>query len=158
MSLGRVVNSLLHHVTHKNTAYRTKVAMLADYLIEKHGTAVSDRCCFAYFACVKSHNVPRHQRRITAMSQTDDTTYLLHSTVVSHAVSSLTGTSKECFKRQPRASAATARRRRVTAVNAYSCRSAPFFRSGNCLRHRQNSTALPWHFCRDYLSLMSSRI
>jgi hypothetical protein len=39
-----VVNSLLHHATHKNTAYRSKVALLADHLVERHGSAVSDRC------------------------------------------------------------------------------------------------------------------
>ncbi len=44
VSLVRVVNSLLQHATHKNTAYRSKVALLADHLVEKHGSSLSDRC------------------------------------------------------------------------------------------------------------------
>lgn len=43
VSLGRVVNSLLQHATHKNTAYRSKVALLADHLVERHGSSLSDR-------------------------------------------------------------------------------------------------------------------
>jgi hypothetical protein len=47
VSLGRIVNSLLQHATHKNTAYRSKVALLADHLVDRHGTSVSDRCASA---------------------------------------------------------------------------------------------------------------
>jgi hypothetical protein len=56
VSLVRVVNSLLQHATHKNTAYRSKVALLADHLVDKHGPSLSDRCVTHHCCCVFAYS------------------------------------------------------------------------------------------------------
>jgi hypothetical protein len=96
VSLGRIVNSLLQHANHKNTAYRSKVALLADHLVERHGSSLSDR-------------------RVTMCISIEFCS--VYAGVMISTLRTVTGTLKGYFKQQPLVLAVTVRKKPATAAS-----------------------------------------